>query len=190
VLATVPTRPPSTSQTAPLTYAPARLAKKSVAPAISFRLSVPLYPDTCSKNKPGSSPPVGAGRCPLVHPDRVSPLEQDLSSFLRLCKRVQHVPEPDNLPLGHTPGASTLLRIPHGASMFAKSLPRCVQACFARVYDMDRTLGSKRNAPDEDTERTWEVWYGGREIPGREVEANRCCRTFPWCKSSRNATVV
>ena len=36
-------------------------------------------------------------------------------------------------PVGHTPGASTLLLIPQGASRFAISLPKCVQALFERV---------------------------------------------------------
>jgi len=62
------------------------------------------------------------------------------------------------LPEGHTPGASTLLRIPHGARRFAISLPRCVQAILERVYESERTLGSIRKEPDEDTDNTWEVW--------------------------------
>lgn len=62
-----------------------------------------------------------------------------------------------DLPVGHTPGASTLLRIPQGASKFANNFPRCVHALFESVYDGDRTLESSRNEPDEDTDRTWEV---------------------------------
>jgi len=83
-------------------------------------------------------------------------------------------------PVGHTPGASTLLRIPQGASKFANNFPKCVHALFERVYDGDRTLESTRNEPDDDTDRTWEVWWGGRErlpvLGGRE---NRCLRMFP-----------
>ena len=58
------------------------------------------------------------------------------------------------LPEGHTPGASILLRIPHGARRFAISLPKCVQAILERVYESERTLGSIRNEPDEDTDNT------------------------------------
>lgn len=40
LLGTVPIRPPSTSHTAPLTYAPARLARKRIVPAMSYSILI------------------------------------------------------------------------------------------------------------------------------------------------------
>jgi hypothetical protein len=51
-----------------------------------------------------------------------------------------------------------LLRIPHGARIFAINLPRCVQAILERVYETERTLASIRKEPDEDTDNTCDVW--------------------------------
>jgi hypothetical protein len=59
-------------------------------------------------------------------------------------------------PLGQTPGANTLLLIPHGASRFAIVFPKCVHAALESVYDMERMRGSTLNAPEEDIESTCE----------------------------------
>lgn len=63
-----------------------------------------------------------------------------------------------NIPVGHTPGANTLLRIPHGARRFAIIFPRCVQAIFESVYEGERTLESKRKDPEDETDNTCEAW--------------------------------
>ena len=69
-----------------------------------------------------------------------------------------------HIPLGQTPGAKTLLRMPQGASRFARHLPKCVLAILDNVYDMDTILGSTLNEPDDDTVMTCDEWKGGNDM--------------------------
>jgi hypothetical protein len=127
------------SQTAPFTYAPALLAKKRIVPAISS--SVPArFRGTVMAMVRGSSLEFGVKLLFVISGKRCW-----LSEIQAMDKRKKDV------PLGQTPGAKTLLRIPQGASKLARHLPRCVLATLDNVYDIDTILGSTLNEPDDET---------------------------------------